>query len=87
MDDPPVLRFGDVDVPFTKPVIFVLWMLYLQPHRPVPVASILNVKRDAAIKRIQRGAERLGTIDAKLAVKLREHVHWEGGVARYTPRR
>lgn len=79
------LKFGDVDVPFTKPVIFVLWMLYLQPHQPVSVASILNVKPKAARMRVQRAAERLGTVDVKLAVTLREHVHWTGGIARYTP--
>lgn len=65
----------------------ILRQLYVAPHRPLPVADMLGVKRTAAIMRMQRAADALGRYSPKLAVALRFHVHWEGGVAVYKPRR
>lgn len=79
------LDFGGVTVPFTTSAQLVLWLLYTNPHKPIAAARILNCRRTAAIMRLHRAAETLGSISPVLAVALREHVHWSGGVARYVP--
>jgi hypothetical protein len=79
------LDFRGIKVPMTNSARMLLWLLYNNPHKPYNVAAIFNVKRSAAINRIQRAAEALGDISPALAAALREHVHWSGGTARYVP--
>lgn len=81
-----LIFIGRTLVPRTAANI-ILWQLYIAPHRPLPVADMLGVKRTAAIMRLQRAADSIGQYSPRLAVALRNHVHWEGGVATYKPRR
>jgi hypothetical protein len=63
----------------------ILWLLWDRPGEPVPVARILGVSRTAAIMRVHRAADALGQYSPKHAAALRNHVHFEGGVATFRP--
>jgi hypothetical protein len=77
------LHFGTVEVTVTKPATLILWLLFSNPHRPIDAARMMAVDRSTAIKRLQVAAERLPNIH--LAVAMREHVFWTGGIATYRP--
>jgi len=77
------LTFGHVEVPLADTGTLMCWLLYNRPHQPIDAARMMGVERSTAIKRVQVAAERLP--DIHLAVALREHVHWEGGIATYKP--
>lgn len=79
-----LIFIGKVAVPRTMANVMLL-RLYTAPYRPLPVADMLGVKRTAAIMRMQRAADALGQRSPRLAVALRFHIHWEGGVATYKP--
>lgn len=79
-----MLDFDGIQVPRTLGTL-MLHRLYTNPYRPVPVAELLGLSRNGAITKLARAADSLGTISPRLAVALRHHVRWRGGVATYKP--
>ncbi|CAN7429230.1 hypothetical protein LJR034_002640 [Caballeronia sp. LjRoot34] len=78
------IRFDGIGVP-PDTGFLILWLLFDKPGCPVPVSRILGVSRTAAIMRVHRAADALGQYSPKHAAALRNHVHFEGGIATYTP--
>jgi hypothetical protein len=78
------LRFDGIQVP-PDTGFLILWLLWDKPNHPVPVQRILGVSRTAAIMRVHRAADALGQYSPKHAAALRNHVHFEGGVATFQP--
>ncbi|KQR90197.1 hypothetical protein ASG35_03020 [Burkholderia sp. Leaf177] len=79
------LDFGDgLVLPCTAGRL-MLWLLWTSIGAPVPVVSILGVSQKAAMMRIYREADALGQYSPKHAAALRNHVHFEGGVATFRP--
>lgn len=80
-----LICIGKTLVPRTAANV-ILWRLYREPYRPIDAAKILGVKDKAAVMRITRAADALGRYSPRLAVALRFHTHWRGGIATYTPK-
>jgi hypothetical protein len=81
---PYVLELDGTEIPHTAANL-MLWRLFTQPRRALPVAEWMGVSGNSAMKRLHRAAEALGRINPHLAVELRHHIHWQGGIATYTP--
>ncbi|TDY25757.1 hypothetical protein B0G81_6240 [Paraburkholderia sp. BL6665CI2N2] len=79
-----MLDFDGILVPRTMGTL-MLWELYTNPYRPIPIADRLGLSRNGAITKLHRAADSIGAISPRLAVALRFHVKWERGVATYKP--
>jgi hypothetical protein len=79
-----MLDFDGIQIPRTMGTL-MLWKLYTAPYRPLPIADALGLSRNGAITKLQRAADSIGSISPRLAVSLRAHIHWEGGIATYKP--
>lgn len=79
-----MLDFDGVLVPWTLGAR-ILWELYTHPYRPIAVADRLGLSRNGAITKLHRAADSIGAISPRLAVALRFHVKWQGGMATYKP--
>ncbi|SEI96413.1 hypothetical protein [Paraburkholderia diazotrophica] len=83
---PIVLELGGVEIPHSHANL-MLWRLYNHPRRALPIAEWMGLSGNAAMKRLHRAAEALGRVSPRLAVELRHHIHWQRGIATYTPSR
>lgn len=83
---PHVLDLDGIEIPHSFANV-MLWRLYTHPRRALPVAEWMGLSDNAAMRRLHRAAEALGQINPRLAVELRHHIHWQGGIATYTPSR
>ena len=81
-----LIFIGKTLVPRTAANLMLL-QLYSAPYRAIPVADMLGVKDKAAIMRIARASDALGKYSPRLAVALRFHIHWRGGIATYMPKK